>query len=211
MLLCAVSRALPGEPSLTTSFDNNNRPEERCASYVIIETSERLYLARKLPHEADDASSHDGKVVILTQGFGLIHTVADQFRSTWARRPFQYSGAINLDAALVIVDMLMDALRGKIESETTIRLLDPICGTVLALALFLHCMEESLLGDDGRRWTLILNSEHLFLTGSPSRATIQHPVGGWGMKLTLARAMLLRADLLMDEPRITSTSSTWRG
>jgi hypothetical protein len=41
------------------------------------------------------------------------------------------------------------------------RILDPICGsgTFLALALFLHFMEENLLGDDGRRWTLILNSD----------------------------------------------------
>ena len=121
-----------------------------------------------------------------------------------------------MDAALVIVDVLMDALRGKIESEeTTIRILDPTCGsgTFLALALMAwwgnegsssanlevtgidsnpkcshgtirnlkhlfphHCTEENSLGhlgDDVRRWTLILNKPDAPLsTGSSSRATI---------------------------------------
>ncbi|KAL3767294.1 hypothetical protein ACHAW5_001699 [Stephanodiscus triporus] len=142
MLLCAASRAIPGEPSLT-SFDNHSR-EGRCASYVIIETSERLYLAQKLSHEEEGDALHERKVP-LSRGFGSTHAVAGRFRSTWARRPFQYSGAIDLDAALVIVDLLMDSLRGRIESKATIRILDPTCGsgTFLALALMAWGDEES--------------------------------------------------------------------
>ena len=134
MLLCAVSRTLPGEPLLASSVQSLERQGKHFASYVIIETPERLYLAQKLPCVAESALP--GGSVLSRQRFGLTHAIADRFRSSWAGRPFQYSGAINSDAALVIVDILRDALQGK-DAPETLRMLDPTCGsgTFLALAL----------------------------------------------------------------------------
>jgi len=154
MLLCAVSRILPGEPLLLASSDAQTNPVRQgkhFASHVIIETRERLYLAQKLPScEAVGgallpAGGNDVLHSPRRRFGGLTHAIADRFRSSWANRPFQYSGAINIDAAFVIIDILGDVAlrrrRGKEEDTlpgtTTVRMLDPTCGsgTFLAMAL----------------------------------------------------------------------------
>ena len=150
MLLCAASRILPGEPLLLASSDAQKSPvrQGKHVAYVIIETRERLYLAQKLPScEAVGgallpAGGNDVLQSPRRRFGGLTYAIADRFRSSWANRPFQYSGAINIDAAFVIIDILGDVAlrrRGKEEdtSGTTVRMLDPTCGsgTFLAMAL----------------------------------------------------------------------------
>jgi hypothetical protein len=115
MLMCAASRVLPGEPSLSSIH------AERNVAYIIVETSTELYLVRK--HNTVEIDNGN---------------ITKDFRTSWSQRPFQYSGAINLDVALTILDIITDILQSRITSRT-LRMLDPTCGsgTFLGLALML--------------------------------------------------------------------------
>ena len=63
------------------------------ASYVIVETAARLYLAQKLPSR--NAGTSDGDADSNPQLYST-RAIAKRFQTLWSRRPFQYSGAINL-------------------------------------------------------------------------------------------------------------------
>ncbi|KAL9178984.1 hypothetical protein ACHAXT_011957 [Thalassiosira profunda] len=123
MLMCAVARLLPGEPLLTCT---DLEKSKECTQYAIVETAQRLYLAQKVSPD----TSHNPQR-------GFTDAIAKPFREAWSRRPFQYSGAINLDAALTIIDIMWEMLRTKRLRSDAIRILDPTCGsgTFLALAL----------------------------------------------------------------------------
>lgn len=127
MLMCALSRLLPGEPLLNIMSEQK---ESNCATYMIIETASQLYFVQKIAYDADgsDTSLKLQEVAVAS---------VQQFRESWSRRPFQYSGAINLDAAFVIIDILRDILSKDGRNARTIRILDPTCGsgTFLSLAL----------------------------------------------------------------------------
>ena len=136
MLMCAMSRLLPGDPFLGNEmdFEKNNI---RC--YLIIETVDCLYLVEKLNQSVEEEMQ--------------IKLQQSQFRETWAKRPFQYSGAINFDLAIVIMDILNDLLQLKQDLATEkIRLIDPTCGsgTFLALAImgFSNYTNIELIGAD---------------------------------------------------------------
>ena len=150
MLMCAISRLLPGEPVLSTVASIDDDATTPIAKYIIIETASLLYLVQKmLPHhnEVDDHSSN----------YAQTATTAKRFKDIWSKRPFQYSGAINLDVAIVIIDTLQDILRKRSREDTTtttitvgeipckaIRILDPTCGsgTFLALPLMMWRNEK---------------------------------------------------------------------
>jgi len=137
MLMCAVSRLLPGEPLL----GSENSVESHVISYLIVETSTQLYLVEKLVQNQEDA-------------FEIAKPITRQFREIWPKRPFHYSGAINLDVAVTVVDILSDILLSRTashvkckdtEEETstevtntiprTVRLLDPTVGSGTFVAL----------------------------------------------------------------------------
>ena len=127
MLMCTVSRLFPGEPCLNPYYNEDTTTKD----YIIIETKHRLYLAQKLSDKDANLRKEDSS--------SSTKQIAKQFKDTWSKRPFQYSGAINLDVAFVLIDILSDILH--IDDATTrdkpIRLLDPTCGsgTFLSLAL----------------------------------------------------------------------------
>ncbi|KAL7502601.1 hypothetical protein ACHAXN_000533 [Cyclotella atomus] len=116
MLVCAMSRLLPGEPLL-----NRESRMGGVKSYMVIETSSRLYLVERLDQDQNDKYFHD--------------TDTQQFRDVWTKRPFQYSGAINLDLAMTVIDVLGHVLFKKNTMPRTMRLLDPTCGSGTFLAL----------------------------------------------------------------------------
>ena len=132
MLMCAISRLLPGEPMLNMS----EQKETNCATYMIIETASQLYFVQKIAYDADGSdSSYELQEVAVSSS---TQNIAKQFRDCWSRRPFQYSGAINLDVAFVIIDILRDILsKDGTRNARIIRILDPTCGsgTFLSLAL----------------------------------------------------------------------------
>lgn len=122
MLMCAVSRHLPGEPLLVSASEQCIETDS-ISYYVLAETSDKLYLIEKLrtPQQAQ------------------LHIVAERvshFRQEWSRRPFQYSGAINVDIAIAVVDMLQRIMQTRAGTKRkTIRLLDPTVGSGTFLAL----------------------------------------------------------------------------
>jgi predicted Fe-S protein YdhL (DUF1289 family) len=173
MLLCAVSRALPGEPSLSSSSSllQDNKVGS-ITPYIIIETSSQLYLAQKLSVRQSTIPTQDKVNFDLAQQQQQQQqqyiSITDQFQSLWSKRPFQYSGAINIGVASIIIDMLSDALQLRQEQHQQLhtrvssmdsidntnnnmmstskkqritRILDPTCGsgTFLALALMIWC------------------------------------------------------------------------
>lgn len=139
MLMCAVSRLLPGEPLL----NDKKSAESDVISYLILETSTQLYLVEKLVQNHEDTFlSEQAKLTTL------------QFREIWSKRPFHYSGAINVDVAVTVVDILSDILLSRMASNVkckptdedtrakettttprTIRLLDPTVGSGTFIAL----------------------------------------------------------------------------
>lgn len=144
MLMCALSRALPPEPILSVQ-------EKNCeiVPYIIIETYSRIYLGEKISTNT------------LTP-FGLKQIIAKEFRSSWSRRPFQYSGAINLDIAFAAIDILGDLVginsphansqatsarkEGCEAMNRKVRMIDPTCGsgTFLGVALKVWGKENDL-------------------------------------------------------------------
>mmetsp|Transcript_28787 Transcript_28787/g.60777 ORF Transcript_28787/g.60777 Transcript_28787/m.60777 type:complete len:615 (-) Transcript_28787:41-1885(-) len=131
MLMCAVSRVVPGEPSLISAHDPREHHDD-ISSYVIVETASRLYLAQKVSYDGIESNRYGSSYPQLDSE----NSIANEFRALWSRRSFQYSGAINLDVALTVVDILGDMLQRK-DHSSPVRILDPTCGsgTFLALAL----------------------------------------------------------------------------
>lgn len=128
MLLCAVSRHLSGEPVL-----EQNDIDDDTISYSLLETSSKLYLIEKI-HV--DNQIHD-----------VYQENVSHFRHEWSRRPFQYSGAVNFEVAITLVDMLRRLLskNGQDQRDNRrIRLLDPTVGsgTFLAAAAKLWNMSD---------------------------------------------------------------------
>lgn len=126
MLMCAVSRHLHGEPLLVSASEQCIETDS-ISHYVLAETYNKLYLIEKLQIQ-QQAQLH------------IVAARVSHFRQEWSRRPFQYSGAINVDIAIAVVDMLQRILQSKTGPKgKTIRLLDPTVGsgTFLALACWL--------------------------------------------------------------------------
>lgn len=118
MIMCAVSRHLSGEPVL-----GRDDIDDETISYLLLETSSKLYLIQKLPI---DNQMHD-----------IYQENVNRFRQEWHRRPFQYSGAVNIEIAITIVDMLrrLVAKNGEDPKDNrSIRVLDPTCGSGTFLA-----------------------------------------------------------------------------
>ena len=118
MLLCAVSRHLSGEPVL-----GRDDIDDETISYLLVETSSQLYLIEKLPA---DNQMHD-----------KYNENVSRFRQEWSRRPFQYSGAVNIEIAITVVDMLQRLMSKNGEDrkdKRRIRLLDPTVGSGTFLA-----------------------------------------------------------------------------
>lgn len=130
MLMCAVSRHLSGEPLLVSdaglAAQNNTATS---VSYVIAETSDQLYLIEKLQPQ-----------------YGTYHESVSHFRQEWARRPFQYSGAVNIEIAITVIDMLQRLLQARGDAkDERVRLVDPTVGsgTFLATAAMLwNCKND---------------------------------------------------------------------
>ena len=127
MLMCAVSRLLHGEPTITTERD----VVEKAEKYKIIETKNRLYLTKMMTGPTDETRPRESQTC---------HASA-VFKTKWARRPFQYSGAFNLDAAFAVVDILRDL---TVPKQGRVKLLDPTCGSGSFLALALHAWADSV-------------------------------------------------------------------
>ena len=176
MLMCAISRLLPGEPVLSTaaSIDNDDATTT-IAKYIIIETASLLYLVQKmLPHHNEVDDDHSSNAAQTA-------TTSKRFKDIWSKRPFQYSGAINLDVAMVIIDTLHDILLKKSREDTTttttvlgdtkaIRILDPTCGsgTFLALPLIMwrnEMMNVEVVGIDSNEKCVegtVRNLKHVY-------------------------------------------------
>ena len=206
MLLCAVSRALPGEPSLSlTSSSSSLLQDDEVGSitpYIIIETSNQFYLAQKLSVRQSAIPTQDRVDFDLKQQCQQQqHTSStDQFQSLWSTRPFQYSGAINIGVASVIIDMLSDALRLRCErhqhlhttvgsdsigntnnnikstsnKQRIIRILDPTCGsgTFLALALMIWSEKYNTTATASSNDTIIVDATGIDSNYKCARGTI---------------------------------------
>ncbi len=131
MLVCALSCHLSGEPVL-----EKNDIDDETIAYLLLETSNKLYLVEKLPVD--------------NQMYGIYNENVNDFRQEWSRRPYQYSGAVNIDIAISVVDMLRRLLSKNgedLNDNKRIRLLDPTVGsgTFLAAAAKLWNDQNSCL------------------------------------------------------------------
>ena len=133
MIMCAVSRLIPGGPCLNPSYSDEGTTMKE---YIIIETKHRLYLVEKLSEK--DASLRKEVSSSSTK------QIAKQFKDAWSKRPFQYSGAINLDVAFVLIDILSDILHIDDKTDKPIRMLDPTCGSGAFLALALKAWGDQV-------------------------------------------------------------------
>jgi hypothetical protein len=157
---------------------NTSEAKDDMVSFMIIETSSRLYFTKK--QLACSAGVSDGSK----------HELENLFRSSWAQRPFQYSGAINLDVAITIVDILRDLVRGN-NNPKTLRMLDPTCGsgTFLALALMMWGVDSNVevTGiDSNPKCSLgtMHNLQHLFHLSVGENAIVESSdVDGWLLAL----------------------------
>ena len=206
MLLCAVSRALPGEPSLSLTSSSSSLLQDNevgsITPYIIIETSNQFYLAQKLSVRQSAIPTQDRVDFDLKQQCQQQqHTSStDQFQSLWSTRPFQYSGAINIGVASVIIDMLSDALRLRRErhqhlhttvgsdsigntnnnikstsnKQRIIRILDPTCGsgTFLALALMIWSEKYNTTATASSNDTIIVDATGIDSNYKCARGTI---------------------------------------
>jgi SAM-dependent methyltransferase len=131
-LLCSVSHALPCPPALDPTLSDDR--------LLIVDTVKSLYLIRTIPPSLASSRTAYG-----SQGWKLTTT----FDKLWARRPFQYSSAINTAVAEIVMEILGTLSRHQYVDSTNQstgveklpvsrrRLLDPTCGsgTFLALAI----------------------------------------------------------------------------
>ena len=117
-LLCAVAHEMPSRPSLTPALAKS--------LLLIVDTV------------AENMNS-----CFLIQCINNLSKIGSKssLQQKWARRPFQYSSAINFEIAEMVLEILMtlcndDSARGD-SNHTKRVLLDPTCGsgTFLALAL----------------------------------------------------------------------------
>ena len=137
-LMCAVSRHILGDPLL----ERNDSDNVDVISYMLVETSSKLYLveilsANNLPHVYDERLSH--------------------FRQEWSRRPFQYSGAVNVEIAITVADMLLRLMQKRngeelLKDEQRIRILDPTVGSGTFLAAIATLWNHV----DGQRMSLYM-------------------------------------------------------
>ena len=142
MLMCAMSRLLPGKPCINSDVNSDGN---RIISYLIVETSSQLMLVEKLCQVDTVQIEHD-------------RSISQKFRDLWSKRPFQYSGAINLNLAITAIDILSDLLQLTDVGTSPIRLLDPTCGsgTFLAFATM--------------KWSGITNCELIGVDSNPNCA-----------------------------------------
>jgi hypothetical protein len=130
-LLCAVANALPSPPALDPNLADHH--------LILVDTIQSFYLIRTISPKPSSSST-----------FGS----SERRRTTtleklWARRPFQYSSAINTGVAESVIEILNTLCRrrdadiannsngdGKLLASR-LRLLDPTCGsgTFLAIAI----------------------------------------------------------------------------
>lgn len=118
MLMCAVSRHLSGEPLL-----GRNDSDDATISYLLVESSSKLYLIEKLS--------------VNNQMHEMYQDDVSRFRQEWSRRPFQYSGAVNIEIAITVIDMLQRLQpknREDLKDNRRIRVLDPTVGSGTFLA-----------------------------------------------------------------------------
>ncbi|KAG7359109.1 hypothetical protein IV203_015698 [Nitzschia inconspicua] len=129
-LLCSVAQAFPAPPCL--------HPDQAKDRFLILDTSTMTgnccYLIRILDDSAPIAA---------TQVKGQ---VGKDFTLKWAKRPFQYSSAINMAVAEIIIDTLHTLCQhnSAASSDSKPSLWDPTCGsgTFLAMALERHYRVE---------------------------------------------------------------------
>jgi hypothetical protein len=119
-LLCSVAPYIRAQPALD--------PKEASDQLILVDTTESgITLGRILPHSTVKTPASQRE-----QTFS---------KSTWTKRPFQYSSAIHPTAAGIVVDLLLDLIlcRRREPSDTSkrIRVLDPTCGSGTFLAYFL--------------------------------------------------------------------------
>ncbi len=114
-LLCAVAHELPSKPALNPALAKT-----------------RLLIV--------DATSEEMDSCFLIQSIDNLPKIESKssLQQKWAKRPFQYSSAINFEIAEMVLEILLTLSDNRNGSDDTKRvLLDPTCGsgTFLALAL----------------------------------------------------------------------------
>jgi tRNA G10 N-methylase Trm11 len=107
-LLCSIAQTLPAFPALD--------PMDAQQQLMVIDTGlSGCYLTKVLP-----------RTRTVTQQSSIL--------TEWARRPFQYSSAININVAEIVIDLLSDFTES---TKRKVTMLDPTCGsgTFLAFAM----------------------------------------------------------------------------
>lgn len=107
-LLCRVSQCIIGEVSLISS--------DFIDQLLIVESDDGLYLLQQIQNWKNDN----------------YNSMVDKH---WKDRPFQYSSAMNLNIAKIVIDILYDVTMCSSDTDkTNITLLDPTCGSGTFLA-----------------------------------------------------------------------------
>jgi len=113
-LMCRVAQCIPTSIALSPNRKTSKK-------LMLIETSAKLYLAIL-----------DSQILKQSKSHVAVH-------QKWSKRPYQYSSAMNPIIAKIVVDLLNDLTTRSIrmENKSTIKMLDPTCGsgTFLAFAL----------------------------------------------------------------------------
>jgi len=117
-ILCSVAHAMPSQPTLD--------PETAKDRFLILDTSSRCYLLKCLQENVKQTSA----------------SPKSTFSKRWSKRPFQYSSAINVAVAEMVIEILstLCSYQASVNPgpwDAKMTLLDPTCGsgTFLALAM----------------------------------------------------------------------------
>ena len=230
MLMCAISRVLPGEPSLTSAGAGKDSDE---IAYIIVETSTKLYLVQKMTCSVKENFSISNLPIL---HINPTLSISKHFRTAWSNRPFQYSGAINLDVAFTVVDVLRDlvkanalnhinskasaalsSIKDDASSYGAIRMLDPTCGsgTFLALALMAWGDERmnkkiEFVGVDSNPKCFsgtVKNLRKLFLQGAIENSLLEcEESESWTLKTdSSAKVTVYAGDSVTIVPKFTET------
>lgn len=109
LFLCAVSQLIQGKPNFLSDKENTY-------SYSIIESKSGFYFGRKHRN--------------MTQRQGKIKFRVDDIITNWARRPFSFSSASNLEITESVCNILCEKVMKTLKTSLSdITLLDCCCGS----------------------------------------------------------------------------------
>ena len=145
-LLCATAQAmgypapLSSASSTTTTIDNSNAASAPPPAALSSSSSTHPVVEQLLLLDTWNKTNSESSHYYLLQKLQAFNPPSSSrdFQVQWTQRPFEYSSALNLGIAELILDILMHLVQQRPQPQTMIRFLDPCCGSGTLLAGLLY-------------------------------------------------------------------------